>query len=185
MKRLPSVFISHDPLANGQQAGAVSQSWAALGRSLPMPAAYLIVSAKWETNLPMLACVPAGKSLELAQRARTLLRNEGLVAGINALHDMDVGAWVPLLGPYANTDLPVVQLSVQPALGPGHHVAIGKALRDLPAAGVLVIGAGDLTPEHFLPFFVALGAAADDAKPERICDRIESCAPGMEAYVFH
>jgi 4,5-DOPA dioxygenase extradiol len=185
MKRLPSVFISRDLSVTAQHAGAVSGLWAALGRSLTNPISLFIVSAQWETNLPMLACARREESFDLAQRVRTLLGNEGFVAGIDGLHGVDDGEWMPLLGAFANTDVPIVQLSVQPALGPGHHVAIGRALRDLPGADVLVIGAGDLTPEHFLPFFVALGAAGDDAKPERICDRVESCALGTEAYLFH
>ena len=41
------------------------------------------------------------------------------------------------------------------------------------------------TDEHFLPLFVALGAAGEEAKPKRIFDAIESGALAMDAYVFH
>ena len=41
------------------------------------------------------------------------------------------------------------------------------------------------TDEHFLPLFIALGAAAEEAKPERIFDAIESGVLAMDAYVFH
>ena len=41
------------------------------------------------------------------------------------------------------------------------------------------------TEEHFLPLFVALGAARDGTRPERIFDRIDSGALAMDAYVFH
>jgi 4,5-DOPA dioxygenase extradiol len=41
------------------------------------------------------------------------------------------------------------------------------------------------TDEHFLPLFVALGAARDKAKPERIFDAIESGVLAMDAYVFN
>jgi 4,5-DOPA dioxygenase extradiol len=40
------------------------------------------------------------------------------------------------------------------------------------------------TDEHFLPFFFAVGAAAEDAKPERVFDAIESGVLAMDAYVF-
>ena len=40
------------------------------------------------------------------------------------------------------------------------------------------------TDEHFLPLFFALGAAAEDAKPERVFDAIESGVLAMDAYVF-
>lgn len=41
------------------------------------------------------------------------------------------------------------------------------------------------TDEHFLPLFVALGAARVGGRPERIFDAIESGALAMDAYVFH
>jgi 4,5-DOPA dioxygenase extradiol len=41
------------------------------------------------------------------------------------------------------------------------------------------------TDEHFLPLFVALGAAQGRKKPERIYDAIDSGVLAMDAYVFH
>lgn len=40
------------------------------------------------------------------------------------------------------------------------------------------------TDEHFLPLFVALGAAPDKTRPERIYDDIEAGVLAMDAYVF-
>jgi 4,5-DOPA dioxygenase extradiol len=40
------------------------------------------------------------------------------------------------------------------------------------------------TDEHFLPLFVALGAAQEDARPERFYDAIDSGVLAMDAYVF-
>jgi 4,5-DOPA dioxygenase extradiol len=41
------------------------------------------------------------------------------------------------------------------------------------------------TDEHFLPLFVALGAARDDYRPERILKSIDSGVLAMDAYVFN
>lgn len=41
------------------------------------------------------------------------------------------------------------------------------------------------TEEHFMPLFVALGAAPEGYKAERIFDDIESGVLAMDAYVFH
>lgn len=41
------------------------------------------------------------------------------------------------------------------------------------------------TEEHFLPLFVALGAAAENYKPERIFSGIDSGVLAMDAYVFN
>jgi 4,5-DOPA dioxygenase extradiol len=259
MQRLPSVFISHGSPMHALEAGAAGKAWAALGRSLPRPKAIVIASAHWETGVPMLTGAarpetihdfsgfpdplyklryPAPGSPHVAQRAQALLKEGGFSAGIDGTRGLDHGAWAPLLYAYPEADIPVVQLSVQPALGPGHHAALGHALRKLSDEGILVVGSGHLThnlrdfdrtgraapapyakafqkfvfeniesrnldrlaeyrsvspegvrahptEEHFLPLFVALGAARDDSKPERIFDAIESGALAMDAYVFH
>lgn len=240
------------------EPGAAGEAWAALGRRLARPAAILIASAHWETNLPMLTGhakpqtihdfsgfpeplyklqYPARGAPAVAQRAQALLREAGFTAAIDGCRGLDHGAWAPLLYAYPDAEVPVVQLSVQPALGPAHHLAVGRALRALADEGVLVIGSGHLThnlrdwdrsgrahpqpyarefqawvksnldagdlqalveyrsraphavrahptDEHFLPFFVALGAAREQATPERIFDAIESGALAMDAYVF-
>ncbi|HWC29891.1 MAG TPA: class III extradiol ring-cleavage dioxygenase, partial [Dehalococcoidia bacterium] len=40
------------------------------------------------------------------------------------------------------------------------------------------------TDEHFLPLFFALGAASENARPERVYDAIDSGVLAMDAYVF-
>jgi len=41
--------------------------------------------------------------------------------------------------------VPVLQLSVQPARGAHHHLAMGEALAGLPSQGILVVGSGHAT----------------------------------------
>ena len=41
------------------------------------------------------------------------------------------------------------------------------------------------TDEHFLPLFVALGAAPEGGRPERVYDAIDSGVLAMDAYVFN
>ncbi|HEY1289737.1 MAG TPA: class III extradiol ring-cleavage dioxygenase [Burkholderiales bacterium] len=41
------------------------------------------------------------------------------------------------------------------------------------------------TDEHFLPFFFALGAAPERARPERVYDAIDGGVLAMDAYVFN
>ncbi|MGE5639307.1 MAG: DODA-type extradiol aromatic ring-opening family dioxygenase [Clostridia bacterium] len=166
MARLPSVFISHGSPMHALQAGAAGAAWAALGRSLPRPKAIVIASAHWETTVPMLTGsprpetvhdfygfpqplyelrYPAAGSPQTAQRAQSLLREAGLTAGIDGTRGLDHGAWAPLLYAYPDADIPVVQVSLQPAFGPTHHVALGRALRPLADEGVLLLGSGHLT----------------------------------------
>ncbi len=257
MNALPSVFISHGSPMHALEPGAAGEAWKALGRRLPRPRAVLICSAHWETNLPMLTGSPKPETIhdfynfpaplyrlrypapgapELAQRAQALLNEAGIRAGIDGCRGLDHGAWAPLLYVYPEADVPVVQLSVQPALGPRHHFALGRALGALTHEKVLVVGSGHMThnlrdwargsgrpepyarefqewvkqkleqkdveslvdfrtraphgarahptDEHFLPLFFALGAAAEESRPERIFEAIDAGALAMDAYVF-
>jgi 4,5-DOPA dioxygenase extradiol len=258
MAQLPSVFISHGSPMHALEPGAAGEAWAALGRKLPKPRALVIASAHWETSLPMLTGnarpetihdfsgfpeplyklrYPAAGAPEVAQRAQALLKAAGFTAGIDGRRGLDHGAWSPLLYMYPKFDVPVVQISVQPALGPRHHLEVGRSLRKLLDEGVLVIGSGHMThnlrdwmrgsgapqpyarefaewvrekieahdldsivdyrsrsphgarahptDEHFLPLFIALGAAPERGKPERIYDAIDSGVLAMDAYVLH
>jgi len=247
MAALPSVFISHGSPMHALQPGPAGEAWQALGRRLPRPRAILIASAHWETNLPMLTGSPKPETIhdfynfpeplyrlrypapgapDVAQRAQAVLKAAGFTAAIDGCRGLDHGAWTPLLYAYPQHDVPVVQISIQPALGPRHHLQVGKALGGLSKEGVLIVGSGHMThnlrdwargqgrpepyarefqawvfekleekdldalleyrsrsphgarahptDEHFLPLFVALGAAQEDAKPERIYDAIDS-----------
>ena len=257
MAALPSVFISHGSPMHALQPGPAGEAWQALGRRLPRPRAILIASAHWETNLPMLTGSPKPETIhdfynfpeplyrlrypapgapDVAQRAQAVLKAAGFTAAIDGCRGLDHGAWTPLLYAYPQHDVPVVQISIQPALGPRHHLQVGKALGGLSKEGVLIVGSGHMThnlrdwargqgrpepyarefqawvfekleekdldalleyrsrsphgvrahptDEHFLPLFVALGAAQEDAKPERIYDAIDSGVLAMDAYVF-
>jgi len=148
------------------QPGAAGEAWKALARRLPKPRAILIASAHWETQLPMLTGsdkpetihdfynfpeplyklrYPAPGAPEVAKRAQALLKDAGFTAAIDGCRGLDHGAWSPLLYMYPQAEIPVVQISVQPELGPQHHVNVGKAVRPLADEGVLIIGSGHMT----------------------------------------
>ncbi len=259
MTPLPTVFISHGSPMHALEPGAAGTAWEELGRCLPRPQAILMVSAHWETNLPMLTGSAKPRTIHdfynfpeplyrlsyaapgapaVAARAKALLEQAGITAGIDGCRGLDHGAWSPLLHVYPQADVPVVELSVQTAFGARHHLAVGRALRPLAGEGILVIGSGHMThnlgdwmrgvrgaphaayarefqrwvndrivgrdydalaeyreraphalrahptEEHFLPLFVALGAAGDDARPQRLFDGIENGVLAMDAYLF-
>ena len=161
-----SIFVSHGSPMHALQPGPAGAAWQALGKRLPRPKAIVIASAHWETNLPMLTGsdkpetvhdfynfpeplyrlrYPAPGAPDLARRAQALLKDAGFTAGIDGCRGLDHGAWSPLLYMYPDADIPVVQISLQPALGPRHHVNLGKAVRALAEEDVLVIGSGHMT----------------------------------------
>ncbi len=259
MATLPTLFLSHGSPLHALDAGGAGPAWEALAASLPRPRALLVASAHWETTLPMLT---GGERLEtihdfsgfppelyrlrydvagapeLAARAAQLLKDAGHTPAINGCRGIDHGAWVPLKWMYPARDIPVVQLSVQTALGAAHHLGVGEALAPLRDEGVLVIGSGHVThnlrdwvghrgdpqpadyvvqfsawlnerlargahdeliawqdrapsamrahptAEHFLPLFVALGAAGAAAAATRFYTAIDAGVLSMDAYRF-
>jgi len=259
MTRFPTLFLSHGSPMHAVEPGGAGPAWRALADGLPRPRAVLMVSAHWETSLPMLSGrerhdtihdfggfpaplyalrYDAPGSPEIAQRAAALLKDAGWTPAINGCRGLDHGAWVPLRWMYPGVDVPVVQLSVQPALGTEHHLRLGEALAPLAGEGVLVVGSGHVThnlhdwarhhaeprpleyvvrfsdwlherlvandreaalayrermpdatrahptEEHFLPLFVAWGAAGPDARPERVHAAVDGAALAMDAYAF-
>lgn len=259
MRKLPTLFLSHGSPMHAVNAGVAGEVWAAMAKQLPTPKAVLMVTAHWETNLPMLSGnakpsmiydfggfpealykirYAAAGAPDIAARAQQLLKEAGITAGIDGCRGFDHGTWVPLLKMYPDAEVPVVQLSVQPAMSPYHHYQVGRALAPMTKEGVLIVGSGHLThnlrdwmqsrgqpgraayaeqfqqwvyerlaahdvdaltryrqaapeaarahptEEHFLPLFVALGAAGDEAKPERLFDGFEGNALAMDVYRF-
>jgi 4,5-DOPA dioxygenase extradiol len=166
MTRFPSLFLSHGSPMHALDPGGAGEAWRGIADSLPRPRAVLMVSAHWETSLPMLTGsarldtmhdfggFPAALyelrydvpgSPDLASEAAALLREAGLSPSINGCRGIDHGAWVPLRWMYPAVDVPVVQLSVQPGLGTAHHLQMGRALQPLARRDVLVIGSGHVT----------------------------------------
>jgi 4,5-DOPA dioxygenase extradiol len=163
---LPSLFLSHGaptlPLTDTPASAFLKQ----LGGMLPRAKAILVVSAHWETEAPLVSAVewnetihdfygfprplydlryPAPGSPELAARVAELIRQAGSSCDIDRRRGLDHGAWVPLLLAYPKADIPVLQLSIQPHLGPAHHLRIGQALAKLREENVLIVGSGSFT----------------------------------------
>ena len=130
------------------------------------PRAIIMVSAHWETHIPMVNSVvtnatihdfsgfpaelyavkyPAPGSPDLADIVSDLIASAGLSVKIDYHRGLDHGAWVPLMLAWPDADIPVMQLSVQSLLGPGHHLQLGRALAPLTREGVLIIGSGSFT----------------------------------------
>lgn len=162
----PSLFLSHGaptlPLTDTPARAFLGQ----LGSRLTRPKAILVVSAHWETDRPAVSAAAWNETIhdfygfpralydlrysapgspQLADEIAACLRGAGLACEIDGKRGLDHGAWVPLSLIYPGADIPVVELSVQPRLGPEHHLRVGHALAPLREQGVLIIGSGSFT----------------------------------------
>jgi 4,5-DOPA dioxygenase extradiol len=166
MTRLPTLFLSHGSPMNAAGPTPSSRVWESLAGMVGKPRAVLVASAHWETAVPMATGNPKPETVhdfggfpdalyrlrypapgapELAAQAVALLKGAGITAGVEGCRGLDHGAWVPLLWMYPDADVPVVQVSLQPALGTARHVEIGRALAPLADDGVLIVGSGHAT----------------------------------------
>jgi 4,5-DOPA dioxygenase extradiol len=162
---LPALFISHGSPMLLIEESAARDFLSSYARTLPRPRAIVIASAHFGTSRPAVVgdaapgmiydfgglpqlrglVYPAPGDPAMAVKVAGLIEAAGLASVVVEGHGYDHGAWVPLMLLYPQADVPVVQLSVQPHLGPAHHLAVGRALASLKQEDILLIGSGSAT----------------------------------------
>ncbi len=194
-----ALFISHGAPTLAVDDTPAHRFLLDLGQRLEPPRAILCISAHWETVEPTLGGAvrpetihdfrgfpaalyrlryPAPGDPALAREIAELLSGQGFEARIDDSRGLDHGVWVPLSLLFPEARIPVVPLSVQPARGPAHHLALGRALRPLAQRGVLIVASGALTHNlaEVLPR-IGAGPAARFAPPaawaQRFCAWVE------------
>jgi 4,5-DOPA dioxygenase extradiol len=157
----PAIFVSHGAPTLPFDDVPARDFLRGLGVSLGKPRAILIVSAHWETDVPMTNSVAVNDTIHdfggfpqalydirYPAPGDALLAREvtALTGGrLDSMRGLDHGAWVPLMLMYPQADIPVVQLSLQTHQGAAHHIALGRTLATLRGDNVLVMGAGSFT----------------------------------------
>ncbi len=158
---MPTLFVSHGAPTLILEDLPARAFLATLGQHVPRPKAIIAVSAHWNTEQPAVSTAARPETVhdfhgfpdalyrlhydapgapELAARVADLtgaMRDPG--------QGLDHGAWVPAMLGWPAADIPIFQLSVQPHLGPAHHIALGRKLAPLRNEGVLVLGSGSAT----------------------------------------
>jgi 4,5-DOPA dioxygenase extradiol len=255
---MPALFLSHGSPMLALEEEPTTRFLRDLSKTVPKPSAIVVASAHWETDTPMVTGSAHPETIHdfygfpkelyqlryrapgdphLATQISKLLESAGINGAIDAKRGLDHGAWDPLIVMYPNADIPVVEISVQPARDAGWHYRIGEALAPLRDQNVLIIGSGNLThnlreafrghhpqtpgwvaafaewiadkvkdddvqslldwqrlaphaqqnhpsPEHFLPFFVALGAAKEVTSARRLNKELALGVLAMDAYLW-
>ena len=162
---LPALYISHGSPRLIIEDSAARDFLQGFAKSLPKPRAIVIATAHFGTSRPAVVgdakpgmiydfggmpelrklVYPAPGDPQVAIKVAGLWQAAGFAPAVVTGYGYDHGTWVPLMLLYPDADVPVVQISVQPHLGPAHHIALGKALASMRDENFLVIGSGSLT----------------------------------------
>lgn len=162
----PAVFLSHGAPHMVLEPRTTGAFLTRLAQQLRRPRAIVCVSAHWDTDRPAVTGSARPETIHdfygfpdalyrlryaapgepaLARDIVEVLTQAGLAARLDHHRGLDHGCWVPLMLMYPAADIPVVQLSVQSALGAKHHLVLGGALAPLRERGVLIVGSGGAT----------------------------------------
>ncbi len=159
---MPSLFVAHGAPTLALERNDYTHAVEKVGSKL-RPRAILLFSAHWESRVQEVSAVeqygmiydfggfarelyeivyPAKGDAGLAKEVADLLANAGVPARIDQSRGLDHGAWVVLRLLYPKADVPVISLSVNPALTSEQQYAVGKALTSLRARDILIVGSG-------------------------------------------
>lgn len=162
----PTLFISHGAptlAIDGSPAHVFLKNY---GLELGKPDAIIVLSAHYESPVPSVTSgrrpftihdfggfpqvlhdmqYPAPGHPELAAAIVAHLGAGGIDAEADPVRGLDHGAWVPLVLMYPDADVPVVQVSIDPARGAAWHSMLGACLAPLRERAVMIVGSGSAT----------------------------------------
>lgn len=163
-QRLPVLFLGHGSPMTTISDVPERRAWQALGRSLPRPKAILAITAHWETQGATHLTAdeaprtihdfrgfpqelfdlryPAPGSPELVERTAVLLGHDRVIR--DQTWGFDHGAWGVVQPMYPAADIPMVAMSLDRALSPAQHLALGERLAPLRDEGVLIVASGNV-----------------------------------------
>lgn len=165
-ERLPTLFIPHGAPTFALQPGAAGAAMAELAHTLPAPRAIVIISAHWDSEIPVVGFAerpetihdfwgfpealyklhyPATGCREASEEVFAAIAAAGLPVARDPKRGLDHGAWIPLRHMFPEADIPVIPLSQQSRGGPEQAYQLGQALAPLVERGFLIIGSGSMT----------------------------------------
>lgn len=161
-KKMPVVFIGHGSPMNAIDDNEYTKNWKRIAGEIPKPKAILAISAHWYTQGSRIQedekpktvydmygfpkelyeiVYNAVGSKELAEKTKELINRTVIT---DNSWGYDHGTWSVLVHMYPNRDIPVFQLSVDKNALPEVHYQIGKDIKKLREAGVLILGSGNV-----------------------------------------
>jgi 4,5-DOPA dioxygenase extradiol len=161
---MPALFIGHGSPMNAIENNAFTQTLTQLGTQLPKPSAIVCISAHWTTKGTFVTSTKNPKMIydmygfpeELYQVKYPAAGDENLAKEIqqkiekpsvqldNGEWGLDHGTWSVLKFLFPQSDVPVLQMSIDLKQSPEYHFELGKKLKQWRESGVLIIGSGNI-----------------------------------------
>lgn len=160
---ISSIFVCHGGPTLVVEKNEYTEFLKDYGKKLN-PKAVVIFTAHWENEITTISSIddtykmiydfsgfptelytvkyPAKGSVEVAEKLKSMLMNNGIESKLDVKRGLDHGAWDVLYLMFPEANIPVVQVSVNPYLAMEKQYEIGKALRELGKEDILVIGSG-------------------------------------------
>jgi len=162
---VPSLFLAHGSPMIAIQNNEYTKALKEIGENIK-PKAIVLFSAHFEEHTTTIGYTdtiyetiydfggfpkelydityPAKGSKEIATIVSERLKANNIPTNFNPTRGLDHGSWTLLKHMYPDANIPVVQVSVNPALPAKDQYEIGKALKGLGEEDILVIGSGAL-----------------------------------------